>query len=156
MDAQRVLPDAPAEEAVAARRATLKAIESLTIAPPLPVVGLIERAQALGLKLPELAKRLQLTPDLLIKLDRGYVQLETVPRRFLAHVAQGLQTTVDALVAGLPTAPRLAAGAAFYTKDRPQTAQQQSFATALQQATALPETERARWLAAAREEGLAA
>ena len=117
--------------------------------------GLAARAQALGLGLPQLARQLRLTPDLLFKLDRGYLRLDTVPRRFLAHIAAVLHTTAEGLLAGLPGGPAPAAAVGYLHADQPQEAQQQTFLEALAHARGLPAAERERWTAAAREEGLA-
>ena len=154
VDAQRVLPDAAAADSALARDAFLRALEALPVTAAAP--GLLARAQALALTIPELAKRLQITPDLLFKLDQGYVRLETVPRRFLAHLARGLQTTVDSLLAGLQPGRAMAGNMAFSTKDRPQAARQVSFLEALGQARGLTPAARQEWEEAARAEGLEA
>lgn len=156
LEAQRRLPSAPADEVAFVRSAMLKVLEELPLGSSSePALGLAARARALKIGIPDLARRLRLTPDLLVKLDQGYIRLETVPRRFLAHVAQGLETTAEALLRGLQAGPQVAGGMAFYTKGRPQAAQQQTFAAALDQAGGMPAAERARWIAAAREEGIA-
>jgi hypothetical protein len=162
VDSQAHLPAAAPDDVAAARSALLRALEEVplpALAPVGPVPaeaapGLAERAQALGLALPQLARQLRLTPDLLFKLDRGYIRLDTVPRRFLAHVAAVLHTTADGLLAGLPGGPAPATAVGYYTQDRPREAQQQSFVEALEHARSLPAAERDRWVAAAREEGL--
>jgi hypothetical protein len=162
VDAQARLPTAPPDEVAFARSALLRALEEVPLPAPAPVgpvpeaaPGLAERAQTLGLGLPQLARQLRLTPDLLFKLDRGYIRLDTVPRRFLAYVAAVLHTTVDGLLAGLPGGPAPATTVGYYTRERPQEAQQQTFLEALEHARGLPAAERDRWVAAAREEGLA-
>lgn len=156
VDLQRHTPAPAASEVKAAHTALLKARQERPLSPPVqPVLDLAARARAVGLPVPQLAKRLQLSPELLRKLGHGYIRLETVPRRLLEHVAGALQTTADDLLAGLPRTPAMAGGMAFYTRDKPQAAQQQSFAEALAQDRTLAPAEKARWLAAAREEGLA-
>jgi hypothetical protein len=157
------LPAAPPAEVDFARDALLRAVEDVPLparaaaeaVPAAPAPGLAARAQALGLSLPQLARQLRLTPDLLFKLDRGYLRLETVPRRFLAHIAAVLQTTTEGLLASLPSGPAAAAAVGYYTRDQPQEAQQQTFLEALAHARGLPAAERERWTAAARAEGLA-
>ncbi len=160
LDAQALgrLPAAPAAEVDFARDALLRAVEEVPL-PARPLAeasaGLAARAQALGLSLPQLARQLRLTPDLLFKLDRGYLLLDTVPRRFLAHIAAVLHTTAEGLLASLPGGPAAAAAVGYYTRDQPQEAKQQTFLEALAHARGLPAAERERWTAAARAEGLA-
>ena len=137
------------------RSAVAERRQAATAEAAVATVGLLDRAKAVGLRASDLAQRVGLTPDLVIKLDRGFVRLETVPRRLLEQLAEALRTTADALAGGLPRMPVASAGLAFNAKEKPAAARQQSFAEALAQSTSLPPAARERWLAAVREEGLA-
>lgn len=127
--------------------------EAAQISSPQVVLGLAGQARAVGLRVPELARRLRLPVQVLVSLDQGYVRLETVPRQFLQFVAEVVQCTVEALAASLRPAPTTA-GMAFHVQGKPQNARQRSFVEEIEQAPGIDPAEKARWLAAAREEGL--
>lgn len=116
-------------------------------------LGLVARSRASGITIPQLARRTRLKSDILFKLDRGVLQLETVPKRLLAQLAEALVCPVDALTASLPTSP-MTVTAMYYADQAPDVARQQSFAEALAQSDELPEDDRLHWLAVVREEGL--
>ena len=139
-----------------AMRSAVAALRQAAVSEATVGVGLLARAKALGLRASDLAQRVNLSADLVLKLDRGFVRLETVPRRLFEQLAGALRTTADSLVSGLPRTPVATAGLAFNAKEKPQEAQQQSFAEALTQSTSLPSAARATWLEAVREEGLPA
>lgn len=126
------------------------------VAGPAPVAppGILARVRAAGLTIEALAARLDIASDLVFKLDGGYLRRDTVPRRLFEQLAAILHDTVEQIMAGVPSRPALAAGAAFYSRRRPAPASQQSFAQAVRESVHIPADARARWLAAVQEEGL--
>ena len=111
------------------------------------------RARALGMRLPALAQRLRLHPEILVKLDQGFIRVDSVPRRLLEQLAAALDSSAELVLASLPQTPQTAS-AQYYADRAPEPARQQSFADALAQAESLPEADRHLWQAVLREEGL--
>jgi hypothetical protein len=107
-------------------------------------VRLRERVKALGLKMADVAAQVRLTSDILFKIDRRTIPVETVPARLLDQLAGLLDCSAAALRAGL------AGGAAqpapmYHSKEAP-TPGRQSFADAVRTSVSLGETDRAYWL----------
>jgi hypothetical protein len=148
--------EAPSEDELVATREVLRRVAADVVGQPAlaPAVGLVARARAVGVRVPQLARRVGLTAEVLYQLDRGYIRLETVPRALLRRLGEALNASAEAVLAGLPRTPPPAAAMAFNARERPAEARQQSFAEALAQAGDLPAGDRATWLAAVREEGL--
>lgn len=109
-------------------------------------LGLAARAARAGLSLRELAARVSLSSDILLKVDRCIIQPATVPARLVEQLAQLLGCTTDALRAGLAgTAPRTA-GAMYHAAQAPQVGQQ-TFAEAVRSSRMISAADRKRWLA---------
>ncbi len=149
---RRPTPDA-AELALAgeALRKALRRVAGTPLAQPAP--GLMARARALGMRLPALAQRLRLWPEILVKLDQGFIRPDTIPRRLVEQLAATLDCPTELVLAWLPPTPRTV-GAQYYADRTPEPPRQESFAEALARAQGLPEADRQWWLAALREEGL--
>jgi hypothetical protein len=136
----------------AATVAAVAAIARRTLAATLaaPALSLGERAQAAGFSLRDLAARVGLSSDILVKIDRRVVRPETVPARLVRELAAALDCTAAALRAGLAGSGPVTAGALYHARQAPRVGQQ-SFADAVRTSVALPAADRARWLAAAEE-----
>lgn len=154
LDADDRAPE-PEAEAVAVAVTALRAALARVAGPPAPTPapGLIARGRALGLGIPQLARRLRLASDLVIKLDRGVFPPATIPRRLCDQLAAVLQYPRATVEAALTRQPVVQA-ALYYAKRAPEAPRQQSFLDALKQSQDLTPEDRAFWLAAAREEGL--
>ena len=143
----------PTAEAVTAMAAILRRALDQAL-PPAAAPRLVERARGLGIAVPHLAQHLRLSADIVYKLDRGFIQAETVPRRLLNELAAALEWPVEQLAASLQRARPATQAAMYHARTAPQAAQTQSFAEALAQATTLGAEDRAHWLATVRDEGL--
>ena len=120
---------------------------------PTPAPGLIARGRGLGMNIPQFARRLHLSSDILIKLDRGVLLSATTPRRLREQLATVLQCTQEAVDAALRPQPT-GREAFFYAKQAPEAPRQQPFTEALEQSQDIAPDDREFWLAIAREEGL--
>jgi len=137
--------------AASALRATFQEVTGFPLSQPAP--GLVARVRAHGLRLSELAQRLRLPTAILVKIDQGYVRIETIPQRLIAQLAATLDCASDAILKGLPAAPRTA-NAHYYASRAPDPARQESFADALAEADSMDEADRQTWLAVLSDEGL--
>jgi hypothetical protein len=108
-------------------------------------VRLGERVKALGLKMADVAAQVRLTSDILFKIDRRIIPVETVPARLLDQLAGILDCSATALRAGLAGRAPQTAGAMYHAKQQPTTGQQ-SFADAVRASVSLAEADRAYWL----------
>ncbi len=146
---------APDAQAVVAMTKMLRTALAQVAGPltPTPVPGLVAQGRKLGLSVPQFARHLHLTNDILVKLDQGVLQMATIPRSLFAQLATVLQSTQETIEASLRQQPT-AQGAFFYAKQAPDAPQQQSFVDALGQSQDLSPADREYWLAIAREEGL--
>jgi hypothetical protein len=146
---------APSPEEIATASEALRgALQQVTGAPlSRPAPGFMARARALGMRAPTLAQRLRLHPTILIKLDQGFIRVDSVPRRLIEQLAAALDSSAEMVLASLPQVPHTA-GAQYYADRAPEPARQESFADALAGAEGLPEADRQLWQAVLRDEGL--
>ena len=108
-------------------------------------VRLGERVKALGLKIADVAAQVRLTSDILVKIDRRIIPVETVPTHLLDQLAGLLDCSVAALRAGLAGRAPQTSGAMYHSKQQP-TPGQQSFVDAVRTSVSLTEADRAYWL----------
>ena len=108
--------------------------------------GLGDRVKALGLTMRDVATRVRLTSEILFKLDRRIIPVETVPARLLTELGAVLGCTADALRAGLGGAGPQTAGA-MYHAHQPPTVGQQAFGDAVRASLNLSAEDQAYWLA---------
>jgi hypothetical protein len=108
-----------------------------------PALG--ERVKALGLNMRDVAARVRLTSEILFKLDRRIIPVDTVPARLLNELGAVLGCTADALRAGLGGAGPQTAGAMYHAKQAPAVGQQ-AFADAVRASLNLSAEDRAYWL----------
>ncbi|HUS14994.1 MAG TPA: hypothetical protein VM536_08270 [Chloroflexia bacterium] len=144
--------EAAAPQPSAAEVAAIATIARRTLATAqgTPVLTLSERARQAGLSLRELAGRVGISSDVLVKIDRCVVRPETVPAALLRELAALLDCTAAAVRAGLGGAGPVTAGAYYHAAQAPQVSQQ-TFAEAVAASVALDPEARARWLALAAE-----
>lgn len=136
-----------------ARGALHQAARQVLGTPPhAPNPGAIARARELGMEVTGVARGLRLSPDVLFQIDRGLVDLGTLPKRLLRQISAVLKLPLEALPDGLVCSH--ASPASFYTRDKPRPVSPIPFAEALRDAEDLQATDRDMWLAVAREEGL--
>jgi len=109
-------------------------------------LGLAARATRAGLTLRELAGRVGLSSDILLKVDRCIIQPNTVPTRLVEQLAQLLGCTAEALRLGLAGAAPRTAGAMYHAAQAPQVGQQ-TFAEAVRSSRMISPADRKRWLA---------
>ncbi len=137
--------DAPASTVARAAgfaRAALQA-QAVPVAVAEPSLG--ERVKALGLNMRDVAARVRLTSEILFKIDRRIIPVETVPARLLGDLSAILGCTADALRAGLGGSGPQTAGAMYHAKQAP-TVGQQDFAAAVRASLNLSAADRAYWL----------
>lgn len=125
----------------------------LATPPQPPSPGAIARAQSLGMDVMKMTREVRLSADVLYQIDRGLVNLSTLPTGLVRQFSAVLKLPLDSLPDGLAR-PQASPGL-FYTQDKPQAKSQISFAEALEDSEDLQAEDRDMWLAAAREEGLA-
>jgi hypothetical protein len=110
-----------------------------------PALG--DRVKALGLNMRDVAARVRLTSEILFKLDRRIIPVDTVPARLLNDLGTILGCTAEALRAGLGGVGPQTAGAMYHAKQAP-TVGQQAFADAVRASLNLSAEDRAYWLRA--------
>lgn len=141
------LPDKPPPAAEVAAteaimRRTLRAhLDQTDRAEP----GLAARVARQRLTWPAIAAQVRLPTEILIKIDRRVIPVDTVPARLLHQLAALLDCTAEALRAGLTGAGPQTAGA-MYHATRPPTVRQQAFAAAVQASLNISAADRAYWL----------
>jgi hypothetical protein len=142
------------EEVDFAAAALREGLAHITDQPPSPASpGLVARATAMGLAVPQLARRLRLAGDILFQIDRGYIRPDSLPQRLHREIATVLKVSIANLPANLVAAR---APTAFYYADcKPTRGNQLSFVEALADSEELAEEDRVWWLSVAREEALA-
>ena len=136
----------PPASAVARAAACARAALAAHTAPGVvaePALG--ERVKALGLNMRDVAARVRLTSEILFKLDRRIIPVDTVPARLLNELGAVLGCTADALRAGLGGAGPQTAGAMYHAKQAPAVGQQ-AFADAVRASLNLSAEDRAYWL----------
>lgn len=155
MDAVETLDRTDEDELAIAAAVLRRARDEVLGTPPSPSSpGLVARARALNLTVPQLAREIHLASDILFKLDQGLIWLDTVPNRLLLMIAAALKWPVSALpgsLVGVQPVPAL-----YHAKQKPKVGQAQSFVEALAQSDALTQQDRETWLAIAHNEGLLA
>lgn len=104
-----------------------------------------ERVKALGLNMRDVAARVRLTSEILFKLDRRIIPVETVPARLLNELGAVLDCTADALRAGLGGRGPQTAGAMYHAHQPPEVGRQ-SFADAVRASLNLSADDQAYWL----------
>ena len=110
--------------------------------------GIAARLARQRLTWPAIAAQVRLPPEILIKIDRRVIPVDTVPACLLHQLADLLDCTVAALCAGLVGAGPQTAGT-MYHATRPPTVRQQGFAAAVQASVNISAADRAYWLAEA-------
>lgn len=137
--------------AVSALRTSFQEVTGTPLYQPAP--SLVARVRAHGLKLSELALGLRLPTVILVKIDQGYIRVESIPRWLIAQLAAILGCSGDTILVGLPAAPRTA-NSQYYANRTPDPARQESFADALDEADNIDEADRQMWLSVLRDENL--
>jgi hypothetical protein len=137
---------APADppEATITRAATfLRA--TLPTTPLAQAVTFGERVKQAGLSMRDVATRVRLNTEILFKLDRRIIPVETVPTRLLDQLATMLGCSPEALRAGLAGNGPQTAGAMYHAKQPPAVGQQ-PFAEAVRASLTIAPADRAYWL----------
>jgi hypothetical protein len=138
------IPTIPTVRDLAAAQVVLtQALKDRALAamwPAAPIVGLLARAQELGLSGPDLARAVDLPRDVLAQLDRRLIAAVSVPQRLLSRLADALQTSAESLGLFLAGSPAVRVAAYNYAPAPPQVGGTITFAEALaQSALATPE-----------------
>jgi hypothetical protein len=137
-------PPAEVDAAAAILRATLQAhLTGMGAREP----GLAARIAARGLRLPAVAAHVRLPPEILFKIDRRIIPLDTIPSRLLHALAALLECPIAALCASLAGSGPRTAGA-LYHATRPPAVRQQPFAEAVRTSLTIDPADQAYWLAA--------
>lgn len=126
----------------AMRRASEEFLQSLSANPSGP--GITARAKALSIDRQQLAKTLRLSPSFLHRIDRGFVALESLPRRLREELLRLLRWPAAASPRVLVSA---GSAAHFSAKSKPQLNEQQTFQEALVVDDSVSSEDRAWWMA---------
>jgi hypothetical protein len=110
-----------------------------------PFAGLVAEARKVGFTPRELAQACRLDLALLTKLNTRQICPGSIPMSLIQRLAQLLRHPADRITAYLFGPPQAAAGMAFLARGKPQSAEQQSFAEAVQ-SSSLSSEEKGRWL----------
>ena len=137
--------DPPASAVARAAACARAALAAHTVPGVVDEPALGERVKALGLNMRDVAARVRLTSEILFKLDRRIIPVDTVPARLLNELGAVLGCTADALRAGLVGGGPQTAGAMYHAKQAP-TVGQQAFADAVRASLNLSAEDRAYWL----------
>ncbi len=137
----------------AMRRATEEFLQSPLANPSGP--GITARAAALSIDRQQLAKTLRLSSSFLYRIDKGFVAVESLPRRLRQDLLRLLHWPAAASSRVLVSVGS-AAPAHFSAKSKPQSSGQQTFQEALEVDHAISPEDRAWWIALMEHEALGA
>lgn len=130
-------------EIVAQARGKMRDRESKRAATPL--AGIVEQANAMGIGVPELARRVGLSPLEIVKLNQRLFRASTLPRIVVARLAEALERTFDEVASYLRQPPMLAAQAAYRAREAPRVRDSESFEAAVSASTSLDAAQRSFW-----------
>lgn len=113
---------------------------------PARLASLLEAGKVVGLKLPDIAKRMRLGVALVRKLDRRLVRFSTLPREVIEELARVLQQDAYTIARYLQLPPTLAQGANYRSDQTPQLAEPEEFVAAIKADLAISKEDRDYWL----------
>ncbi|MFI5273796.1 MAG: hypothetical protein ACHQ4H_12255 [Ktedonobacterales bacterium] len=116
-----------------------------------PIMSLFRRGLAVGCTPPQLIAGLDLSPDLVSKLEARVIAVSSIPRTLVERLAALLQTSADAVQAYLGGAQ--AQGAQLLLAERPLEYRQESFLEALRTSSLTDEQKRI-WTETAQHDGI--
>jgi len=116
------------------------------VAAPAPAETLTSLRNARKLTLGNVARRVNLPPDLLARIERGAVVSSTIPDRLIVRLAQALERATDEVRAALGSSPTAPAPVYLSAEQGTNVAAEEavSFADALAASSATP-AQRAEW-----------
>jgi len=124
---------------VSTARGTRKQVNS-------PLTSLLAAGSAIGLKLPDIAKRTRLSAALVRKLDRRLFRFTTLPREIIEELGRVLKQETNTIARYLQLPPTLAAGASYRAEQAPKLAEAEDFAAALKNDLSISPEDRDYWL----------
>jgi transcriptional regulator with XRE-family HTH domain len=98
-----------------------------------------------GIKPTQLAQKVGLNPDLMMRLERRTFRVGSLPAELLKRLAQTLEVSIQQIAAYLSYSPA-AASAQHLNQDKPQELKQQDFAQAVKDTQNLPADQKKFWL----------
>jgi hypothetical protein len=105
---------------------------------------LLGRAKDLGLRVQDLALELRLGADVILKLERKLIQIDTIPSILVERLATVLKSSVEQVRGSLEARPVMVT--AHFNSRRPPTPQKaEPFAEAIEQSPATAPGDRAYW-----------
>ena len=141
------------DELAATTEALRRAREKVLGSSPSPSSpGLVTRARALGHTVPQLAEQIRLSSDILFKIDRGMIRLDSLPHHLIHLIAAALNWPVSTLPTSLVRVQP--ARALYHAKQKPVVGEPQTFVEALNESEVIREADRSAWIAIACDEGL--
>lgn len=133
-------PDlSPAPELSPAAQRAMQRIRAASTTPQVqPIEGLVKQGAKVGYSARKLAEAVELTIEVLAKLEARVIAVATIPPTLVARLATALQVAPEAISAYLG-ATRPGQAGAFYYADQQPTQQQESFLDAVQASMLSPE-----------------
>jgi hypothetical protein len=111
------------------------------------LTSLLDAASAVGLRVPELAKILHLSPPEILKLNQRLYRAASLPKALVAQIAGALNRPFDDVAAYLRLPPTLSAQASYRADSAPRVQEQEDFAESIARSRSLTQTQKAEWLA---------
>lgn len=114
------------------------------VEPAVPIAGLVVRGMDLGIQPPQLAAAVDISLDVLAKLDARAIAARTVPMTLIERLAEKLQAVPEAIVMFLVGAAPAQAAAHYYAEQPPEQ-RQEAFLDAIQASAHLDERAKQAW-----------
>jgi hypothetical protein len=119
-----------------------------TLPDPAPLPGIVARARELHLSVEAVAVSLSLAVDILLKLERRVLVLNSIPATLLERLATSLYCSVAALRAFLAGPPPQPATTFYHAKQPPTQEGQQTFEEAVRESRMMSAEQKEMWLRA--------
>lgn len=150
--------ETPVPRAAAARAAHFSPDQVSSLAPVggevRPIKGILAEAAARKLSTRKLAAMVDVTSEVLAKLDARAIEVTSIPSAFLRRLAENLNVPAGSIHAYLSGIGGPATSAQFYFAESAPEQKQESFLQAIDE-SALTEREKRHWREVAESEGLA-
>jgi transcriptional regulator with XRE-family HTH domain len=111
------------------------------------IPSLVAVAKERGLSVPDLARRLNVSPLEVTKLNQRLIRAATLPKKLVRDLAAALGRTFDEVAAYLRQRPTLAPGVSYKAGAAPRVGEAQDFADAVADSRGMTEAQKAAWRA---------
>jgi len=131
-------------------QARMMAAEGLSLQTPSPILAsLVDSARKLGLSVPDLARKLRVTPLEVVKLNQRLFRPESLPTSFVGRLAESINESIEAVSSYLRLAPSLSAQTSYKADSAPRVAEQVDFIDSLKANRTLSDEDKDFWQAQA-------